>query len=93
VSQIIGRPVRADARRNRDRLLDAAVRAFATDGATSSYQGRCRNRMYLPESRVAGFTLDPLPPDVDLDRVSTRPPACRRPLRSALQARPGGPRS
>jgi AcrR family transcriptional regulator len=33
VSQTIGRPVRADARRNRDRLLDAAVRAFASDGA------------------------------------------------------------
>jgi AcrR family transcriptional regulator len=32
VSQTIGRPVRADARRNRDRLLDAAVRAFAGDG-------------------------------------------------------------
>jgi AcrR family transcriptional regulator len=27
------RPLRADARRNRDRLLDAAVRAFSTDGA------------------------------------------------------------
>jgi AcrR family transcriptional regulator len=33
VSQNTGRPVRADARRNRDRLLDAAVRAFASDGA------------------------------------------------------------
>jgi AcrR family transcriptional regulator len=33
VSQTIGRAVRADARRNRDRLLDAAVRAFASDGA------------------------------------------------------------
>jgi AcrR family transcriptional regulator len=28
-----GRPMRADARRNRDQLLDAAVRAFASDGA------------------------------------------------------------
>src|ERR1043166_3375707 len=27
------RPLRADARRNRDRLLDAAVRAFSQDGA------------------------------------------------------------
>ncbi|HUR02098.1 MAG TPA: helix-turn-helix domain-containing protein, partial [Nonomuraea sp.] len=26
------RPLRADARRNRDRLLDAAVRAFSHDG-------------------------------------------------------------
>src|SRR5689334_24518261 len=26
------RPLRADARRNRDRLLDAAVRAFSQDG-------------------------------------------------------------
>jgi AcrR family transcriptional regulator len=33
VSEILGRPVRADARRNRDLLLDAAVRAFANDGA------------------------------------------------------------
>jgi AcrR family transcriptional regulator len=33
VSQTIGRPVRADARRNRERLLEAAVRAFASDGA------------------------------------------------------------
>jgi AcrR family transcriptional regulator len=32
VSQTIGRPVRADARRNRERLLEAAVRAFASDG-------------------------------------------------------------
>ncbi|MDT7762400.1 MAG: hypothetical protein QOC63_1820 [Mycobacterium sp.] len=29
----IGRPVRADARRNRERVLEAAVRAFASDGA------------------------------------------------------------
>jgi AcrR family transcriptional regulator len=33
VSHTIGRPVRADARRNRERLLEAAVRAFASDGA------------------------------------------------------------
>jgi AcrR family transcriptional regulator len=33
LSQTIGRPVRADARRNRERLLEAAVRAFASDGA------------------------------------------------------------
>jgi AcrR family transcriptional regulator len=33
VSQTNSRPVRADARRNRDLLLDAAVRAFANDGA------------------------------------------------------------
>jgi AcrR family transcriptional regulator len=33
VSETIGRPVRADARRNRERLLEAAVRAFASDGA------------------------------------------------------------
>jgi AcrR family transcriptional regulator len=33
VSEILGRPVRADARRNRDLLLEAAVRAFANDGA------------------------------------------------------------
>jgi AcrR family transcriptional regulator len=33
VPQTIGRPVRADARRNRERLLEAAVRAFASDGA------------------------------------------------------------
>jgi len=33
VSHTIGRPVRADARRNRERLLEAAVRAFARDGA------------------------------------------------------------
>jgi Bacterial regulatory proteins, tetR family len=33
VSETGGRPVRADARRNHDRLLDAAVRAFASDGA------------------------------------------------------------
>ena len=33
MSQTIGRPVRADARRNRERLLEAAVRAFASDGA------------------------------------------------------------
>jgi AcrR family transcriptional regulator len=32
VSQTIGRPVRADAQRNRDRLLEAAVHAFASDG-------------------------------------------------------------
>ncbi len=32
MSQTIGRPVRADARRNRERLLEAAVRAFASDG-------------------------------------------------------------
>jgi AcrR family transcriptional regulator len=33
VSQTIGRQVRADARRNRDRLLEAAVRAFTSDEA------------------------------------------------------------
>ena len=33
MSHTIGRPVRADARRNRERLLEAAVRAFASDGA------------------------------------------------------------
>jgi AcrR family transcriptional regulator len=33
VSETIGRQVRADARRNRERLLQAAVRAFASDGA------------------------------------------------------------
>jgi AcrR family transcriptional regulator len=33
VSQTIGRPVRADARRNRDRLLDAAVGAFTSNEA------------------------------------------------------------
>jgi AcrR family transcriptional regulator len=33
VQHTIGRPVRADARRNRERLLEAAVRAFASDGA------------------------------------------------------------
>jgi AcrR family transcriptional regulator len=33
VSQTIGRPVRADARRNRQRLLETAVRAFTKDGA------------------------------------------------------------
>jgi AcrR family transcriptional regulator len=33
VSETVDRPVRADARRNRDRLLEAAVRAFASDGA------------------------------------------------------------
>jgi AcrR family transcriptional regulator len=33
VSETGGRPVRADARRNRDRLLEAAVRAFASGGA------------------------------------------------------------
>jgi AcrR family transcriptional regulator len=33
VSHTVGRPVRADARRNRERLLEAAVRAFASDGA------------------------------------------------------------
>ena len=33
MSEILGRPVRADARRNRERLLEAAVRAFASDGA------------------------------------------------------------
>jgi AcrR family transcriptional regulator len=33
VSETDGRPVRADARRNRDQLLNAAVRAFADDGA------------------------------------------------------------
>jgi AcrR family transcriptional regulator len=33
MSQTIGRPVRADARRNRERLLDAAVRAFTSDEA------------------------------------------------------------
>ena len=33
MSEILGRPVRADARRNRELLLDAAVRAFANDGA------------------------------------------------------------
>jgi AcrR family transcriptional regulator len=33
VSHTIGRPVRADARRNRERLLEAAVSAFASDGA------------------------------------------------------------
>jgi AcrR family transcriptional regulator len=32
VSQTIGRPVRADAQRNRDRLLEAALHAFASDG-------------------------------------------------------------
>jgi AcrR family transcriptional regulator len=32
VSQTLGRPVRADAQRNRDRLLEAAVHAFASDG-------------------------------------------------------------
>jgi AcrR family transcriptional regulator len=32
VSQTNSRPVRADARRNRERLLEAAVRAFAGDG-------------------------------------------------------------
>jgi AcrR family transcriptional regulator len=32
VSTIGSRPLRADAQRNRDRLLDAAVRAFAQDG-------------------------------------------------------------
>ena len=32
MSHTIGRPVRADARRNRERLLEAAVRAFASDG-------------------------------------------------------------
>jgi AcrR family transcriptional regulator len=33
VSETGGQAVRADARRNRDRLLEAAVRAFASDGA------------------------------------------------------------
>jgi AcrR family transcriptional regulator len=33
MSEIRVRPLRADARRNRDQLLDAAVRAFASDGA------------------------------------------------------------
>jgi AcrR family transcriptional regulator len=33
VSETVARPVRADARRNRERLLEAAVRAFASDGA------------------------------------------------------------
>jgi AcrR family transcriptional regulator len=33
VPHTIGRPVRADARRNRELLLEAAVRAFASDGA------------------------------------------------------------
>lgn len=33
MSHTIGRRVRADARRNRERLLEAAVRAFASDGA------------------------------------------------------------
>jgi AcrR family transcriptional regulator len=33
VQHTIGRPVRADARRNRERVLEAAVRAFASDGA------------------------------------------------------------
>ncbi|HVQ50771.1 MAG TPA: TetR/AcrR family transcriptional regulator [Mycobacterium sp.] len=33
MSQTIGRPVRADARRNRERLLETAVRAFTSDGA------------------------------------------------------------
>src|SRR3979411_716438 len=32
MSEIRVRPLRADARRNRDQLLDAAVRAFASDG-------------------------------------------------------------
>jgi AcrR family transcriptional regulator len=33
VPETVDRPVRADARRNRDRLLEAAVRTFASDGA------------------------------------------------------------
>ena len=32
MSEAAARPLRADARRNRDRLLDAAVRAFSQDG-------------------------------------------------------------
>jgi len=39
VTETSDRPVRADARRNRDRLLDAAVRAFATDGADVTLEG------------------------------------------------------
>jgi AcrR family transcriptional regulator len=38
VSHTIGRPVRADARRNRERLLEAAVRAFASDGADATLE-------------------------------------------------------
>nr|WP_205648443.1 TetR/AcrR family transcriptional regulator [Acuticoccus kandeliae] len=36
------RPLRADAKRNRDRLLNVAARAFATDGVDTSLEGIAR---------------------------------------------------
>lgn len=36
------RPLRADARRNRDRLLEAAARAFARDGSEATLNGIAR---------------------------------------------------
>jgi AcrR family transcriptional regulator len=42
VSEAAARPLRADARRNRDRLLDAAVRAFASEGADTTLDAIAR---------------------------------------------------
>jgi AcrR family transcriptional regulator len=42
VSEAAARPLRADARRNRDRLLAAAVRAFASEGADTTLDAIAR---------------------------------------------------
>jgi AcrR family transcriptional regulator len=42
VSETAARPLRADAQRNRDRLLDAAVHAFARDGVDTTLDAIAR---------------------------------------------------